>query len=105
MLLLEIFPLQFRLWADVLECDAVGCVCLTQTGCFKPNLSPVLLPSDGVTAEGQGSMDGTETPIIRTEFPHICQPVAISLFATASQVAATAPFSWLAAGRSSHRGQ
>lgn len=50
----------------------VSSICLTQTGYFYPNLSTFIPWSDGVTGGGQGSMDGTERPIILTEFPHSC---------------------------------
>lgn len=60
----------------------VSGLCLTQTGYFKPNLRSLIPRSDGVTGEGQGSMDGTERPIIPAQFPHSC--VHLSVFRQSS---------------------
>lgn len=55
-----------------------------------------------MTAGGQGSMDGTERPIILTEFPHSCVHLSPSghqsFFSTDNQVAAMVLFSFLGLG-------
>lgn len=55
-----------------------------------------------MTAGGQGSMDGTERPIILTEFPHSCVHLSPSghqsFFSTDNQVAAMVLFSFFGLG-------